>query len=130
MKRRVDALRRAARVQRSAARTGFDWPAGDPALWRKLHEEIRELKAVAARPRQAREELGDLLFMVVNLSRHLKVSAGRALTDAIRKFERRYAHVMKHAKALPRKGHPRRLAAMERLWQDAKRREKKGVRSI
>src|SRR5690349_20478651 len=122
---KADALRRALRVQRAAARQGFDWPAGDPALWRKLHEEISELKAVARKRTLAQEELGDLLFMVVNLSRHLKVSAGRALTDAIRKFERRYAHVMKHAKALPRKGHPRRLAAMERLWQDAKRREKR-----
>ena len=127
---KADPLKRARAVQRRAARQGFDWPPGDPRVWRKLFEEIAELKAVARKPRLARAELGDLLFMVVNLSRHLKVSAGRALTDAIRKFERRYAHVMKHAKALPRKGHPRRLAAMERLWQDAKRREKKGVRSI
>jgi uncharacterized protein YabN with tetrapyrrole methylase and pyrophosphatase domain len=123
MKRKPDPLRRAARVQRSAARTGFDWPAGDPALWRKLHEEIRELKAVARQRVKAREELGDLLFMAVNLARHLKVDAGQALRAAIGKFERRYAHVMKHARGLPRKGDPRRLAAMERLWQDAKRRE-------
>jgi len=120
----ADALRRAARVQRSAARTGFDWPAGDPALWRKLHEEIRELKAVARHRSRAREELGDLLFAVVNVARHLKVDAGRALGAAIRKFERRYGHVMKHARDLPPKGHPRRLAAMERLWQEAKRRER------
>ena len=124
MKRTADPLRRAAGVQRSAARTGFDWPAGDPALWRKLHEEIRELKAVAGRRSQAREELGDLLFMAVNLARHLKVDAGAALGAAIRKFERRYAHVMKHARGLPRKGDPRRLAAMERRWQEAKRRER------
>ena len=123
MKRRPEPLGRAARTQRSAARTGFDWSKGDPALWGKLHEEIRELKAVARNRAKAREELGDLLFAVVNVSRHLKVDAGRALTAAIRKFERRYAHVMKHARSLPRKGDPRRLAAMERLWQDAKRRE-------
>jgi ATP diphosphatase len=123
-KRKPDPLRRAARVQRGAARTGFDWPPGDPALWRKLHEEIAELKAVARHRTRAREELGDLLFMVVNLGRHLKVDAGAALAGAIRKFERRYAHVMKHARGLPPKGHPRRLAAMERLWQDAKRRER------
>jgi ATP diphosphatase len=124
MKKKPDPLRRAAAVQRSAARTGFDWPAGDPALWRKLHEEIRELKAAGRHRAKAREELGDLLFMVVNLGRHLQVDAGRALADAIRKFERRYAHVMRHARALPRKGSPRRLAAMEKLWQDAKRLEK------
>lgn len=121
---RPDPLSRAGAVQRGAARTGFDWPAGDPALWRKLHEEIRELKAAARDRARAREELGDLLFMVVNLGRHLKVDAGTALGAAVRKFERRYAHVMKHARSLPRKGDPRRLAAMERLWQEAKRRER------
>lgn len=124
MKRRPDSLRRAAILQRRAARTGFDWPAGDPALWRKLHEEIGELKAAAGDRRKAREELGDLLFMVVNLGRHLKVDAGAALGAAIRKFERRYAHVMRGARTLPRRGDPRRLAAMERLWQEAKRRER------
>ena len=124
MKRQPDPLRRAAAMQRRAARTGFDWPRGDPALWRKLHEEIRELKAAARHRARAREELGDLLFMAVNLGRHLKVDAGVALAAAVRKFERRYAHVMKHARSLPRKGSPRRLAAMERLWQDAKRRER------
>jgi uncharacterized protein YabN with tetrapyrrole methylase and pyrophosphatase domain len=126
MKRKPDALRHAARVQRAAARTGFDWPAGDPALWRKLREEIRELKAVARQRVKAREELGDLLFMAVNLARHLKVDAGQALGAAVRKFERRYAYVMQHARGLPPKGHPRRLARMEALWQQAKRREKRG----
>lgn len=121
---RPDPLRRAAAAQRSAARTGFDWPRGDPALWRKLREEIRELQAAAGRPPRAREELGDLLFMVVNLARHLGVDSGRALAGAIRKFERRYAFVMRHARGLPRKGDRRRLAAMERLWQEAKRRER------
>ncbi len=125
MKRRLDPLLRAARVQRSAARTGFDWPAGDPALWRKLHEEIRELKAVARQRTLAREELGDLLFMAVNLARHLKVDAGQALAAAVRKFGRRYAHVMKHARGLPPKGHPQRLARMDALWQQAKRQEKR-----
>ena len=124
-RKKTDPLRRAARVQRSAARTGFDWPAGDPALWRKLHEEIRELKAVARHRARAREELGDLLFMAVNLARHLKVDAGAALGAAIRKFERRYAYVIGHARGLPPKGHPRRLARMEVLWQEAKRRERR-----
>lgn len=124
MKRSPEPLRRAAAVQRSAARTGFDWPAGDPALWRKLHEEIRELKAVARHRAKAREELGDLLFAVVNVARHLRIDSSRALAAAIRKFARRYGYVIRHARSLPRKGDPRRLAAMERLWQEAKRRER------
>ena len=122
---RPEPLARAARVQRSAARSGFDWAeAGDPALWAKLHEEIRELKAVARDRVKAREELGDLLFAVVNVARHLRVDAGGALGAAIRKFERRYGFVIRHERSLPRKGNPRRLWAMERLWQEATRRER------
>ena len=125
MAKRPEPLRRAAGVQRRAARTGFDWPPGDPALWRKLHEEMRELKAVAGDRARAREELGDLLFAVVNVARHLRVDAGGALGDAIRKFERRFAHVMRGARTLPPKGDRRRLAAMERRWQEAKRGERR-----
>lgn len=121
---KTDALRRARQVQRDAARTGFDWPPGDPALWHKLHEEIRELKAVARDRRKAREELGDLLFAVINVARHLKVDAGGALAGAIRKFERRFTYVMRGAASFPPKGDRRRLAAMERRWQQAKRRER------
>lgn len=122
---RHEPLRRAARVQRAAARQGFDWPARDPRLWRKLAEEIGELKRAGGDPRRRAEELGDLLFMVVNLSRHLRVDASSALRAATRKFERRYAHVVRHARLLPRRGAARRLERMEQLWQEAKRLEGK-----
>ncbi|MBI3171072.1 MAG: MazG family protein [Hydrocarboniphaga effusa] len=119
-----ETLREAAQVQRKASRQGFDWPRNDPRLWSKLAEEIRELRAVRGDRRRAADELGDLLFMVVNLSRHLKVDAPRALSGAVRKFQRRYAYVMRHARELPPLDQPRRLAAMERLWQQAKQKEK------
>ena len=121
-------LRRAARVQRAAARQGFDWPRGDPRLWRKLAEEIAELRRARHDPRLAAEELGDLLFMVVNLARHLRLDPAAALAQAIRKFERRYGHVQAHARTLPPRGHPRRLARMEALWQDAKAQERRKPR--
>ncbi len=117
-------LREAARVQRAAARQGFDWPDNHAGLWEKLAEEIRELRAVRRDPLRATEELGDLLFMVVNLSRHLRVNAPRALAAAIHKFQRRYAHVIRHARQLPPRNDPRRLESMEALWRAAKRREK------
>jgi uncharacterized protein YabN with tetrapyrrole methylase and pyrophosphatase domain len=120
---KAEPLRRAMRVQRRAARQGFDWPAGDPRLWHKLAEEIGELKRVRRDPERAADELGDLLFMVVNLARHLRVDPAAALAQAIAKFERRYAHVQRHARSLPPRGHPRRLARMEALWQKAKREE-------
>lgn len=120
--RRADPLREARRLQQAAARRGFDWPAGDPALWSKLAEEIRELRAVAGRRSKAEEELGDLLFMVVNLSRHLKVDARRALARAMKKFSRRYGYVMRHKAQLPPLRSKQRLMAMEKLWLEAKRR--------
>lgn len=103
---------------------GFDWPDA-AGLWAKLAEEIAELKA-ATTPAERREELGDLLFMVVNIARHLKVDAEAALAAATAKFDRRYAEVMRNAECLPPLGDARRLPEMERRWQDAKRRECKG----
>lgn len=118
-----DRLREAAHWQRVAARRGFDWPAKDPRLWRKLQEEIRELRAAVGNRRRVAEELGDLLFMVVNISRHLGVDPSRALSGANRKFLRRYRYILKQAHRLPPRNHPRHLECMEVLWQEAKRRE-------
>jgi ATP diphosphatase len=84
----LPALERAAKLQRRAARTGFDWPdkSGPRA---KIDEELAELDAESAHPRML-EELGDLLFAVVNLSRHLNVEPEAALREANRKFEQRF----------------------------------------
>ncbi|MGI8706156.1 MAG: nucleoside triphosphate pyrophosphohydrolase [Sphingomicrobium sp.] len=82
------ALDRAAKLQRRAARTGFDWPdASGPRA--KIEEELEELdREQEEGPR--REELGDLLFAVVNLARHLNIDAEEALRQANRKFEARF----------------------------------------
>lgn len=107
-------------LQRHAATLGFDWDkTGD--LWKKLAEEIGELKAVARQPEKAEDELGDLLFMAVNLARHLGVNAERALRGANRKFSRRFAYILKHGASLPPIGNKRRLIEMEKLWQRAKK---------
>lgn len=115
-------------LQRRAARQGFDWPRQDPELWDKLAEEVGELRAVCRDRRRATEELGDLLFMVVNLARHLDVDARQALAGAIRKFQRRYAYVIRHAADLPPRKDARRLQRMEALWRAAKRREKSAAK--
>jgi uncharacterized protein YabN with tetrapyrrole methylase and pyrophosphatase domain len=127
MKRRREPLAEALRIQRAAARQGFDWDRLAP-LWRKLQEEIGELRAVARQPARAADELGDLLFMAVNLARHLRVDAGAALTRANRKFLRRYRHVMRGAAQLPPLGDRKRLAQMERRWQQAKQLERRRKR--
>jgi len=89
----LPALERAAKLQRRAARTGFDWPdtAGPRA---KIDEELSELDAESEHPRML-EELGDLLFAVVNLARHLNIEPEAALREANRKFEARFRAIEK-----------------------------------
>ena len=84
----LPALERAAKLQRRAARVGFDWPdvAGPRA---KIEEELAELDAETEHDRKL-EELGDLLFAVVNLARHLNIEPEAALREANRKFEQRF----------------------------------------
>ena len=83
----LPALERAAKLQKRAARTGFDWPdlEGPKA---KIHEELEEI--AAAPPEMVEEEVGDLLFAVVNFARHLKIDPEEALRRANRKFEKRF----------------------------------------
>jgi ATP diphosphatase len=84
----LPALERAAKLQRRAARIGFDWPdASGPRA--KIDEELAELDAESEHGRML-EELGDLLFAVVNLARHLNIEPEAALREANRKFEQRF----------------------------------------
>ncbi len=89
----LPALERAAKLQRRAARTGFDWPdvSGPRA---KIYEELAELDAETEHGRML-EELGDLLFAVVNLARHLNIEPEAALREANRKFEQRFRAIEK-----------------------------------
>jgi ATP diphosphatase len=89
----LPALDRASKLQRRAARTGFDWP-DESGPRSKIEEELQELDRESDRVRQA-EELGDLLFAVVNLARHLNIDPEEALRHANRKFERRFRQIEK-----------------------------------
>jgi uncharacterized protein YabN with tetrapyrrole methylase and pyrophosphatase domain len=120
----AEPLEQARLLQAAAALDGFDWP-DTAGMWDKLAEEIAELRA--AEPQgQARcaDELGDVLFMVINLARHLRVDPAAALRAACAKFSARYAYVQAHAAGLPPRGSPERLQAMEILWQQAKLEER------
>jgi ATP diphosphatase len=89
----LPALERAAKLQRRAARVGFDWPDSSGAR-AKIDEELVELDAENEHDRMF-EELGDLLFAVVNLARHLNIEPEAALREASRKFERRFRAIEK-----------------------------------
>jgi ATP diphosphatase len=108
----LPALERAAKLQKRAARTGFDWPdASGPRA--KIDEELVELAEAA--PDDQAEELGDLLFAVANLARHLKIDPEDALRQANRKFERRF-RAIENAPDFSALS----LDEMEALWQAAK----------
>jgi nucleoside triphosphate diphosphatase len=110
----LPALMRAEKLQKRAARTGFDWPdASGPRD--KIDEELAEIES--AEPHRIEEEIGDLLFAVVNWARHLGIDAEVALRHANAKFERRFAAMENAAGA---DFATLNLDAKEALWQRAK----------
>ncbi|MFL5334074.1 MAG: nucleoside triphosphate pyrophosphohydrolase [Geminicoccaceae bacterium] len=120
------ALTRALKLQKRAASVGFDWGAAAPIL-AKVEEEIAELRdAVAAdAPVAERElELGDLLFTVVNLARHLGLDPEAALRATNAKFERRFRRMEAEAGATGRRPSDLSLAELEALWNIAKASER------
>lgn len=117
--RSMPALAEAAKLGSKAAKVGFDWPEVS-GLLSKVREETAEIEAeLKAEPGKARvaEELGDLLFTVVNLARHLKVDPEMALRDANAKFRRRFRY-MEQASTTPLE--EQRAEKLEELWAEAK----------
>jgi ATP diphosphatase len=110
----LPSLERAAKLQRRAARVGFDWPdqSGPRA---KIDEELAELDAETEHQRML-EEMGDLLFAVVNLARHLNIEPEAALREANRKFEQRF-RAIEHTPGFASKS----LEEKEELWVAAKK---------
>lgn len=118
----LPALMRSYKVQQKAAKAGFDWDSVDGA-WAKVHEEIHELEHAAAEGDRAKmeDELGDLLFAVVNVSRFMDIQPELALSGTVSKFIRRFAHVEKKSAEAGRKLEEMTLAEMDALWDDAKK---------
>jgi MazG family protein len=119
--RALPALARAEKLQRRASRVGFDWGAPEPIL-DKIAEEIGELGAELATADKDRitDELGDVLFAVVNLARHLDIDAEVALRGTNAKFERRFRYVEKMLQVGGKSPEQSTLEEMEALWKDAK----------
>ena len=118
----MPALERANKLQKKASKAGFDWNTLDD-VWPKVDEELAELRAAVAsgEKEQIEDELGDLLFAVVNIARHLKVDPGVALTRTNAKFTRRFKHVEKSMKAAGIPMDKNHLSEMDAYWDEAKR---------
>ena len=117
----MPALSRALKLQEKAAKVGFDWN-DVRAVLEKIREEIVEVEAEIGEgsPLTQSNEVGDLLFAVVNLARHLKVDPEAALRSANAKFERRFAHIERRLAEGGRTPDGAGLDEMERLWDEAK----------
>ncbi|MCG8391452.1 MAG: nucleoside triphosphate pyrophosphohydrolase [Pseudomonadales bacterium] len=114
----LPALQRAAKVQKKAARVGFDWPEAEPVRQQVDHE-LAELDAALASGHQdaIEDELGDVIFTLVNLSRHLKIDPEQALRKATAKFEKRFRSMEADQ---PEPLESLTSEALEAAWQKAK----------
>jgi MazG family protein len=130
----LPALTRAVKLQHKAARVGFDWPSLAP-VFDKLKEELAELEQAVAGDGDresdvagaaVQEEFGDLLFVVANVARHLKLDPEAALRAANQKFVRRFGTVERKLAAQGRTPSQSTLAEMDRLWDEAKAEERTG----
>ncbi len=120
--RALPALQRSYKVQQKAAQVGFDWDKADGPR-QKIEEELAEIKEAFDQDR-LEDELGDLLFSVVNYARHLKVQPELALNRSTEKFIRRFAALEARAEAGNLKLGTLSLSEMDRLWDDVKQDEK------
>ena len=119
----LPALMRAEKIQKRAARVGFDWDKIGPVI-DKIEEELGELRvelsAGKGDPARITDELGDVLFAVANLARHCKVDPEAALRSTNDKFERRFRYIERKLGEQGRKPVDATLEEMETLWQAAK----------
>ncbi|OWY09059.1 nucleoside triphosphate pyrophosphohydrolase [Thioclava sp. F42-5] len=120
----LPALTRAIKLQNRAARVGFDWPSTDEVL-DKIVEEARELEEARDElgPEELAEEYGDLLFVMVNLGRHLGLDPEASLRAANLKFTNRFNHIERELEARGKAPKESDLAEMDALWNEAKARK-------
>lgn len=125
----IPELAAAMEIQKYAAKSGFDWECpGDVIV--KLEEETRELEAaLEGAPEDAERELGDILFTVVNVARHLGVDPSRALRKTNREFVSRYSYVEEKAGRMGKSIEKMSIAEMDEIWEEAKSRGSKSSKS-
>ncbi len=117
----LPALMQSEKIQNRAARNGFDWPEVEP-VFDKVEEELKELREAfeSGDQRHIEEEVGDLLFVAVNLARHLGVRPEQALKAGNRKFVKRFRYIEEQVAGQGRTLLDCALAELDRYWDQAK----------
>lgn len=113
----LPALSKAQKIQKKASKVGFDWDNIEQVI-EKFYEEVDELKVEIERgdKKKISDELGDVLFSIVNIARFLEVDATEALEESIKKFDRRFRYVENNCEIETTS-----LENLEKIWQDAKK---------
>ena len=113
----MPSLVKALRIQEKAAQVGFDWDKSED-VWNKVEEEIQELKTAPMEEKQ--NELGDVLFSIVNYARKEELNPDDALEATNKKFKKRFEYIEAHAKSTNQELRDMTLGAMEEIWKKAK----------
>ena len=126
--RTMPALMRAQKLTGEAAKVGFDWDSAQSVM-AKVEEELGECREALAKgdPDQVREEIGDILFSIVNLSRHLNVNSEEALRSTNRKFEERFLYIEERLREQGKDPASSTLNEMDALWEEAKEKEARKI---
>ena len=121
-------LSQAYHLTRKASRVGFDWPNIEGVL-NKLDEEMREFREALSLQdrRKIREEIGDILFVMANVSRFLQIDPEGALKKTIDKFVSRFRYIETSLQRAGKPFHESNLIEMDRLWEESKRKGKKEI---
>lgn len=121
----LPSLLRAFRITRKASRVGFDWPNLEGVL-EKMDEELKEFReALAHRDREmVREEIGDLLFVLANIARFLRINPEEALRRTLKKFTSRFHYIERTLQKKGKNLSQSNLIEMDDLWEKAKRKER------
>jgi tetrapyrrole methylase family protein/MazG family protein len=120
-------LLQAYQLTRNASRLGFDWP-NIAGVLRKLDEEMAELREALSlqNRKKVREEIGDLLFVLVNMARFLRINPEEALRKTLEKFILRFHYIETSLRKKGKSFHQSNLIEMDQLWEEAKK-EKEGI---
>jgi tetrapyrrole methylase family protein/MazG family protein len=124
----VSSLSLAYQSTRKASRLGFDWPDIEGVL-KKMDEEIEEFREALSlqNRRRIREELGDLFFVLVNISRFLRIDPEEALRKTVEKFMRRFHYIETSLHKKGKSFHQSNLIEMDQLWEEAKKSKKRNI---
>jgi tetrapyrrole methylase family protein/MazG family protein len=124
----LPALQKAHRLQSRVARVGFDWPSTEGTI-EKVREEFDELvvERDSGNPERVYEEMGYLLFAIVNVARKMNVQPEEALQSACRKFAERFRHIETRAEEMQQSLDAMTLEEMDALWDEAKAKERKAI---